>query len=107
MQRKETIQQLLKQLSNCGDMVFNCPDASLRPGSFEKKSQIDLQISNKNSRAEIMSLLRIRARIKNWLNIAEQLQKRYLNQRYNSRYSQPFEQLQRLNQSHKKIERDA
>lgn len=80
MHRKETIQQLLKQLSNCGDMVFNCPDASLRPGFFEQKSQIDLQISNKNSKTDIKSLLRIRARIKNWLNIAEQLQKRYLSQ---------------------------
>ena len=80
MQRKEKIQQTLKQLSSCEDVIFSCPDTELRQGFFEQKSQIDLQASNKNTKAEITSLLKIRARIRNWLNIAGQLQKRHLNQ---------------------------
>ena len=78
-ERNEKIQYALKQLSECGDNVFSCSDSSQKQGFFEQKTQFDLQVSHKNSKKEIESLLKIRARFKNWLHIAEQIQKKYSN----------------------------
>ena len=79
-ERNEKIQYALKQLSECGDNVFSCSDSSQKQGFFEQKTQFDLQVSHKNSKQEIESLLKMRARLKNWLHIAEQLQKKYSSQ---------------------------
>ena len=76
-ERNEKIQYILKQLSECRDNVFSCSDSNQKQGFFEQKTQFDLQVSHKNSKREIESLLKIRARLKNWLHIAEQIQKKH------------------------------
>jgi hypothetical protein len=79
--RAKAIRELLNKFTLCEDIIFDCQDASLRPGRFEEVCPLDIKPNTDKSsqRARIDSLLRVRAKLNLRIKIAKRMRQKLSN----------------------------
>jgi hypothetical protein len=76
--RAQAIKELLNKFTLCEDVIFDCRDASLRPGHFEEVCILDIKPATDNigQQRKIDSLLRVRAKLNLRIKIAKRMRQK-------------------------------